>query len=32
MSVARVSELLVRSCSQDGIAGGPFSSGSTGGV
>lgn len=30
MPVARVSELSVRSCSQEGIAGGPFSSGSLG--
>ena len=28
MPVARVSELPVRSCSREGIAGGPFSSGS----
>ena len=32
MPVARVSELPVRSCSREGIAGGPFSSGSIGSV
>ena len=32
MPVARVSELSVRSCSREGIAGGPFNSGSIGSV
>jgi hypothetical protein len=32
MPVARVSELSVRSCSREGIAGGSFSSGSIGSV
>jgi hypothetical protein len=32
MPVARVPELPARSCSREGIAGGPFSSGSIGSV